>query len=118
MAAVGASIGLLTSACETMPQTASPTGLIVGKVARGSGVTSVKAVSDTGQTYRAKVLDDGSYRFKPLPYGSYSLKFINDCGTLNVARVVLRESEHPVGEQAQTEGCVVVGMAEVQDRRA
>jgi hypothetical protein len=116
--AVGASIGLFASACDSLPQSALPTGLIVGKVAPQSGAKSVKAVSGNGRTYRTKVLADGSYRFKPLPYGSYSLKFVSDCGIWSGDRVILRESQLSVGEPSETEDCIIVGMAKIEGDRA
>lgn len=115
MVAVTASIGLFTSACETVPQRTAPTGVIAGKVDPKSGVKSVRAVSDSGRTYKAKVLDDGSYRFKPLPYGSYSLKFVSECGSWNGERVVLRESERSAGEPPETQTCIIVGMLKIED---
>ncbi|MGZ8363111.1 MAG: hypothetical protein ACXW3D_04560 [Caulobacteraceae bacterium] len=118
LVAVGASFGLLTSACETLPQTASPTGVIVGKFDVPSGMKSVRAISDDGRSHRAKIFADGSYRFKPLPYGSYALKFSNDCGSWEGGRVVLQESVHSVNEPLDTQECLVIGMAEVEDHRA
>ena len=118
MIAVGASVSLFTSACETLPHATSPTGLIVGKVDPTSGVKSVRAIDENGRTYRTKVLDDGTYRFKPLPYGSYSLKFVSDCGSWNGDRVVLQESERSVAEPSDTQGCIIVGMAKIEDNRA
>lgn len=118
LVAIGASIGLLTSACETSPRVPAPTGLIVGKVDPRSGVKSVKAVSDNGRSYRTKVLSDGSFRFRPLPYGSYSLQFNDDCSTWDGDRVTLQESEHSVKAPQNMGICVVVGMAEFEDDRA
>ena len=115
MVAVGASIGLLASACETMPKAAAPMGVLTGKVDPRTGVRSVKAVSDNGRTYRTKVLDDGSFRFKPLPYGSYGMKFVSECESWTGDRVNLRESEHSVAGPPGTEICVVVGMAKVDN---
>jgi hypothetical protein len=95
-----------------------PTGLIVGKVDPRSGVKSVKATSENGRTYRTKVLVDGSYQFNALPYGSYSLKFVSDCGSWNGERVILKESEHSVGQPSETQDCIIVGMAKIESDRA
>lgn len=117
LVAVSASIGLLASACESLPQPSAPVGLIVGKVDLGSGVNSVTAVSVTGRTYRTKVLSDGSFRFRPLPYGSYALKLNDDCGGQDGGHIVLQEGEHTLAYAPSTAGCVVVGMAKVEDPR-
>jgi hypothetical protein len=64
------------------------------------------------------VRDDGSYRFKPLPFGSYSLKFVTDCGSWDGDRVTLQESEHSVEKPSETQACIVVGLAKIEDSRA
>lgn len=116
---VGASISLLASAsaCATLPKVASPTGIIAGKVDPWSYVQSVEATGDNGRTYRAIVRPDGSYRFKRLPYGTYSLKFTDLCGVSDDERVVLRESAHSFAEPPRSTDCIVVGMAKFEDDR-
>jgi hypothetical protein len=118
LVAVGVSISLLTSACETLPRGSSPMGLIVGKVDPRSGVKSVTATSYDGRTYRTKVFGDGSYRFRPLPYGPYSLKFNDDCGGQDGGQVILQESEHSVEVSPSTQVCIVVGMVKIEDDHA
>lgn len=81
LVAVGASVSVIASACETLPQPASPMGSIVGKTGL-SAVNSVKAVADDGRSYRTKVRADGSYRFKRVPYGTYSVQFNTACGEI------------------------------------
>jgi hypothetical protein len=117
MVAVGASISLLASACASSPKVASPTGVISGKVDTWSNVQSVEAIDDNGNTYRAIVRADGSYRFKRLPYGTYSLKFTDLCGVWNGQRVILNENAHAITEPLSSADCVVVGMAEFEDDR-
>jgi len=114
LVAVGASLGLLTAACETVPQTSSPSGLIVGTVDPRRGARSVTAVSNTGRIYQAKVLSNGSFKFKPLPYGQYSLKFIDDCGGWEGGRVNLEESRHAVTAPPSPTDCIIVGRVEVE----
>jgi len=118
LVAAGASISLLAAACQTAPQGSAPLGVIVGNAKALQGVKSVTAVSDNGRTYRAKVLKDGSYRFKPLPYGAYALKFIDDCGVSEEAQLVLNATEHSVEAPPMTQICVTVGMVEVEDGQA
>lgn len=118
LVAVSASAGLFASACETVPSAAAPTGAIVGKVDLHTMVTTVTAVSDDGREHRTKVRADGSYRFKRLPYGSYSLKFIGICEIAEGGRITLRESEHSAEAPAGMEDCIIIGMAKVEDDRA
>ncbi len=115
--AVGASIGLLASACATLPNVASPTGAIAGKVETWRYVQSVEAIDDAGRSYRTTVRADGSYRFKRLPYGTYALKFTDLCGVWEGERVVLNEGEHSLKEPSHSADCVVVGMAKFEDDR-
>lgn len=115
MVAVSASVGLLASACETVPSTTAPTGAIVGQVGRFSMMTTVIAVSDDGRERRARVHPDGSYRLERLPYGSYSLRFIGDCENWQGERITLREREHSVETPANMPQCVIVGMARIDD---
>lgn len=118
LVAVSASVGLLASACETVPAARSSTGVIEGRVDSFSMVTTVRAISDNGREHQAKVRADGSFRFKRLPYGAYSLKFIGLCESWDGDRVILRESEQSVEAPAFTHDCIIVGMAEVEDDRA
>jgi hypothetical protein len=115
MLAVSASISLFASACKSLPQTPSSRGVIVGEVARQSGVRWVTATAENGRTYKTDVHNDGSYRFKPLPYGSYSLSFVTDCGSLGSDRVSLRESQLLVGSHSFSDACMVIGMATIED---
>jgi hypothetical protein len=115
---VGASISLLASACATLPKVASPTGAIAGKVDPWRYVQSVEAIGDNGSVYRTVVRADGSYRFKRLPYGTYSLKFTDLCGVWDGERVILNESKHPIKEPSNSQDCIVVGMAKFEDDRS
>lgn len=115
LVAVSASVGLFASACETVPSAAAPTGAIVGTVVPYSMVTSVRAVSDDGRVRQARVRADGSYRFERLPYGTYALRFIGMCETWEGEPVTLRETELSVEAPADMQGCIIVGMAKVED---
>lgn len=115
LVAMTASVGLFASACETVPSATTPTGTIVGTVGRFSGVTSVRAVSEDGRRRQAKVRADGSYRLERLPYGTYSLSYVDSCGASEGERITLREAEHSVEARTDTLDCVIVGMAKVED---
>jgi hypothetical protein len=117
MVVVGASISLLASACATLPQLASPTGDVAGTVNLWSDVQSVEAIGDNGRRYKARVGADGSYRFKRLPYGTYSLKFTNGCGVWYGEQVILRENAHSLPAPSHSDDCIVIGMARFEDDR-
>lgn len=115
LVAVSASVGLFTSACQTVPSAAGPTGTIVGTVGAFNMVTTVRVVSEDGRERRTRVRADGTYRMERLPYGAYSLKFVGSCGTLEGGRITLQEGEHRVEPPAEMLECIVVGMAKVED---
>jgi len=115
MIAVGASISLLASGCETTPHAAPARGVILGKVNNISGIVSVEAISEDGRTHRARVRSDGTYQFKPLPLGSYSLTFVTDCGSFDGDRVILQEREHVVGMPTKAADCIIIGMAKIEE---
>ena len=115
LVAVSASVGLLASACETVPSAEVAAGAIVGTVDRFSGVTSVRAVSADGRERRTRVRADGSYRFERLPYGTYSLRFTGFCRTWDSERITLQEEEYSVEERADDPECIVIGMARLED---
>jgi hypothetical protein len=118
LVAVGASFGLLASACSTLPSAESPTGVIAGKLVPWTYVQSVEAIDDNGRAYKAKVRADGSYYFKPLPYGTYSLRYTDLCGSRDGGRLILNENTHRLTEPLNSTDCVVVGMAKFEDDRS
>ena len=117
LVAVSASVGLFASACETLPSAGTPTGTIVGTLPPYSGVFSVRVVSDTGRVRQARVGADGSYRINRLPYGAYSLRFINNCGSYEGERITLREAELAVEAPEDVQDCIIIGMAKIEDDR-
>src|ERR1700753_3626523 len=88
--AIGTSIGLFTSGCETAPHVAPQMGILVGEVGRFSDIQKVTAISEDGKKHQAKVRQDGTYRFRALPVGSYSLQFISICDSFAGGTIALQ----------------------------
>jgi hypothetical protein len=112
--AAGASMSLLAAACQTTTAP-PPKGVISGKVETGTWVKSVSAKGENGRVFHAKVEQDGSYAFKPLPLGNYSLKFLTGCGTWVGDTVVLHSSELKIAEIMDPNDCIIVGQIMLED---
>lgn len=111
--AAGASITLLASACETVPQAAR--GTISGKAGDLDRAKSVTATSEDGKKHRATVHPDGSYRFKSLPVGRYVLKFYGDCGKWDGETIVVEAGQNSIANSAKGHECIIIGLAKIEN---
>lgn len=111
---MAASVTMLVAAC----QTAGPfpaKGIIAGKVDLANRST-VTATDHNGRIYRTKTNSDGSYAFKPLPYGRYSLKYHGLCERWDGGTVEVKASEAvapPLTEPL--DDCIIIGQIRIDD---
>lgn len=111
-----ASVGLLASACQITANSDAPRGNIVGQVDTTAWQLIVAAVGSDGRKHRTRVRNDGTYRIKNLPYDSYALEFIPDCGERwSGGQVIVRGVETQAEKATDPNQCIVIGMIERQE---
>jgi hypothetical protein len=114
MVAAGASMGLLAAACQTAGNF-PPKGVIAGKV-EVFNPGSVTATATNGRVYRAKLKNDGSFTFRPLPYGSYSLKYYGLCESWDGGTIDVRASEITAPKPSEDhDDCIIIGQIKLND---
>jgi hypothetical protein len=80
IATIGASLSLMTAACQTDPSTKiSPRYEISGQLDSTSWASLARLKSDSGKTYEKRIWGDGKFRFSNLRSGTYTLSFIGNC---------------------------------------
>ena len=92
-----------------------PEGAIVGNVQTFGNRVRIVATGPGGQTYRGRVGSSGRFRIRGVPAGTYALTFIPACGDRwTVANVVVANGETVVPDVANTGGCIIVGMLQIE----
>jgi hypothetical protein len=115
-ATVGAGIGLLTSGGAAVAGGKQPKGVIAGKVENVDWGTRVTATGADGKTYKANVKNNGDYKIKHVPPGTYSLTFIPSCGDPWDAGTSIVVAGKTTAKNTTAENkCIIVGLLEVED---
>lgn len=116
--AVAASAGLLAAGAPAMAKKDGPPGAIAGKVEYPWYRTRVVATGADGQTFRAKVKRNGSFRIGYLPDGTYTLEFRPDCGeSWKVENVKVGGGETVVPNTHSEATCIFIGMLKIEEVR-
>jgi len=117
--AVAATAGLLTAGAPALAKPDRPDGAIAGKVEAFGFRVRVTATGPGGQTFRAKVRNNGRFRIRSVPAGTYTLTFVPDCGDKwTVENVVVANGETIVPDSQNAGGCIIIGMLRIEDDRA
>ena len=119
-AVMGASIGLMVAACQTV----APTGSIAGRVDFGEELhrPTVRARDADGRIYRAEVQPDGTYEIANLPTGTYSLTFSELYCSSHLQKVDNVEVKATKVEAVKVDwsrGCddIIIGLIEIDDHQ-
>jgi hypothetical protein len=119
MIAVAATAGLLAAAAPAYARQERPAGAISGAVESYGSRTRVTATGRTGQTFRARVKENGRFRLRHLPPDTYTITFRAACGeTVTVENVVVRDAETVLPGVQEVQGCIVIGLLRIEDHRA
>jgi len=116
--AAAATAGLLTAPAPAFARQGRPAGVIAGRVAFCSFNMRVTATDAGGQTFRARVRNDGRFRIKHLPAGTYRLTFESrGQEDQTFENVVVRDGEISWPNVDNGSQCVVVGLLRVEEAR-
>jgi hypothetical protein len=131
VATIGASVGILAASGQAAAVEPTKTGAIKGAVVGSCGFAgSIIATAADGSVYRAKIGMNGRYKVKRLPAGSYEVKLENaepeappeeNAGpetplkTPNRSQVIVEAGRTSVSNIIDPNGCIIVGMLEVED---
>ena len=117
--AAGASIGMLTTSCQTIPQGGTSFGAIEGEIdyyVRYTKTDYIIAENTNGEKFKAKIKRDGKYKIKNLPVGEYSLGFTSRCESYASDGLLKIEADkitqHAIKSELQ---CIVVGALEIEE---
>jgi hypothetical protein len=117
--AVAATAGLLAASAPAIASQDRSAGTIAGKVQYPWFRTHVIATGANGQTFRARVKNNGKFRLGHLPAGTYALTFHPDCGdSWTVEDVVVGAGETIVPDTEDRSRCITIGMLRIEDDRA
>jgi len=116
--AIGASAGLLISQ-PVAAREKHPARAIIGQTSTFGFKIKVVATDASGNAFRATVRDNGRYKIKNIPAGTYTLEFVPDCGDRwTIENVVVAEGDTVVPDRPNAGQCIVVGKLEIEDHRA
>jgi hypothetical protein len=117
--AAAATTSLLAAGAPALARPDRPNGVIAGNVLNPWYRTHVTATGTDGRTYRRRVdPNNGRFRIRHLPAGTYSLTFVPDCGeSWTVENVVVGSGETMVPNLGHENGCIVIGLLEIEDGR-
>jgi hypothetical protein len=130
VAAIGTSVGLLTATSPAFAADGKPRGAIKGEVLGSCSAGSVIASAADGRVYRAKIGINGRYKVKRLPDGSYEVKVENFSpepppsentgpeapGAPGGGQVTVEAGRTSILNLTDPNGCIVVGMIQLEDR--
>ncbi len=130
VAVIGTSVGLMTAASPVFAADGKPRGAIKGEVLGSCSAGSVIATATDGRVYRAKIGINGRYKVKRLPDGSYEVKVETfppeppPEATAGPEAPAAPRTSHVTIEAGRTSilnltdpnGCIVIGMIQIEDR--
>ena len=115
--AVGASVSLLTTGCQTYGNDREAQGAITGNVDGFHMIAKglVTATNKDGHIFEAELEVNGDYEIRNVPPGPYSLRFTPDCGDpWTVESVVVRDKQTTVSNSDHPYGCIIIGRIEIE----
>jgi hypothetical protein len=116
--AAAATAGLLAAATPAYAKRDRPPGAISGNVDGYGNRVRVTATGSDGQTYRTRARENGRFRIRNLPAGTYSLTFTPSCGEpRTIENVVVRDGETALPGTQETDACIVIGLLRFENDR-
>jgi Carboxypeptidase regulatory-like domain len=115
--AAAAAAGLVTAAAPAFAKAQGPGGVIAGKVESFGFRVRVTATASDGRTFRTRSSNNGRFRIKRVPAGTYRLTFAPGCGEeWTLDDVVVGDGETMVKDVQDPDraGCIVVGKLAIE----
>ena len=113
--ALGASVGLLAGGAPVAAAERHDRASIAGTLTTSDWNTRVTATSADGKSYRTRVKQNGKYRLKRLPPGTYSLTFTPSCGDPWSVDAVKVAVDQPLAlDTTDPNPCIVVGAIRIE----
>lgn len=111
LAAAGASLAMVATACQTLPENAAPRYQITGKFSWKEYYNSAELRSADGRKWpKRREPGTGRFIFDDLPPGVYSLTVEDDCGDrVEFETVTITDASVAVERRYPESGCIIVG---------
>ncbi len=111
IAAVGVSAGLLISQ-PVLSRGSDGEGSIVGHAGAEEFRSKIVAKDKEGNSFKARVRSNGTYRIKNVPPGTYTLE-MSGCSSWAIEGVVVGHGETVAPEPKDDDRCIVVGLLNI-----
>jgi hypothetical protein len=114
--AAAATAGLLAAGAPALARQDRPQGAIAGRVATFGIRIRVTATGPGGETFRATVGNNGRFRIRHIPAGTYRLTFDPACGdSWTVEGVAVGNGETVIPNVENGGSCIVIGLLRIED---